>query len=122
LENLFHSFTFNLCLPLPMRYISHRQQLDGSWLLIQSSSLVSFGCRIKTINIQNYYWKVGSNSWHFVVFAVFNSSLLLICLSTHVMRFFFPVFSWLCLPTFSELDWAALLGFLWRWASSRYVK
>lgn len=44
-----------------MRYISCRQQIDGSCVLSQLTTLFLFYWRIKTIGFQTYHWKVCIN-------------------------------------------------------------
>jgi hypothetical protein len=56
---------------------------------ISKVRFVSFNWKIETINIQSCYWKMYSNSYHFVGFAVFNSFVVYIflCLSTYPVKF-----------------------------------
>jgi hypothetical protein len=38
------------------------------------------------INFQCYYWKICSNSCHFVIFVMFDSFLIFICLFAHLVK------------------------------------
>jgi hypothetical protein len=82
----FHPFILSLCLSLSLRYVSYTQQIVLScFFLIQSASFI---WRIKTIIIHSYLlMKVHSNTCHFVGFVMFDSFLILICLSTHLVEF-----------------------------------
>jgi hypothetical protein len=68
----FHPFISSLCLSLPVRYVSYSQQM----VLIQSISMCFFTCRLESINIKSYYWKV-----------MFDYCLVLVCLSIFLVRF-----------------------------------
>lgn len=54
--------------------------------LVQFVNL-SFNWRIETIDIQNCYWKLCTSYCHFVLFVMFDCFIILICLSTLLVRF-----------------------------------
>jgi hypothetical protein len=92
LAYFFHPVTLSLCLSLPARYVSHRQQSFGSSLLIQTCCRsMSFDWRAKTINIYSYYWNIVIIPFIlYLSIVVLESFLVLICFSAHL------AFSWLC--------------------------
>jgi hypothetical protein len=92
-----HFFTLSLCFSLPVRYISCRQQMARSYFLIQSTSVCFL---IRELRLLTFTVIIRRYVVILVGFVVFDSSLLLICLSICLVKF---TISHICMLVFTFL-------------------